>query len=197
MQSTRTIKATGLVLLAVVLGLLTVQGSYALWNTAAASSAGSVQAADFRVSLTDTKTSQITDMTLADGTAANLSLSTTPTGVLTPGQSTYAGVQLGNVTNAGGDFTIRAGTGTPAIGPGGTSPLAPYLGIKVVAATALSQCSQPSLYEQAPASGTATLDIAKAKSGVFCFQLTLAATMPASLSGQTAKVAIPIIVNQL
>lgn len=197
MQSTRVLKATGLVLVAVVLGLLTVQGSYALWNKATTSSAGTVQAANFRISLTDTKTNQVTDMTLPDGTSATFALSTTPVGTLTPGQSTYAGVQLTNLTDAGGDFTVRASTGVPVVGANGSSALAPYLVLKAVAATDLAQCSQAAIYNLAPGSGTATTDIAKANAGVFCFQLSLSATMPASLSGQAAKIAIPIIATQL
>lgn len=197
MKSTRALKATGLVLVAVVLGLLTVQGSYALWNKFAGANAGTIQSADFRISLTDTQTSTFTDMTLANGTAATLALSTTPTGAVIPGQSTYAGVQIGNVTNAGGAFTVRATTAVPVIDNNATSPLAPYLQVKVVAATALSQCGQASLYGSTPANGSATVDIAKTASGVFCFQVTLAAAMPANLSGQTAAIAVPITVNQL
>jgi uncharacterized protein YaiE (UPF0345 family) len=197
MKSTRALKATGLVLIAVVLALFTVQGSYALWNKAVSSNAGTVQAADFRISLTDTITSRVTDMTLADGTAATLSLSTTPIGVVIPGQSTYAGVQVGNVTNAGGAFTVRASTSTPIIDNNAGSPLAPYMVLKTVAATSLSQCSQASLYAAATPSGVASTDIAKAETGVFCFQLTLAGTMPVNLSGQTATIAIPISANQL
>ncbi|POH74917.1 hypothetical protein [Arthrobacter glacialis] len=197
MKSTRALKATGLVLVAVVLGLLTVQGSYALWNKFAGANAGTVQAADFRISLTDTKTGDYTDMTLANGTAATFALSTTPTGAVVPGHSTYAGVQLGNVTNAGGDFTVRATTAVPVIDNNAVSALAPYMQVKVVAATALSQCSQAALYESASSNGTATVDIAKTATGVFCFQITLAATMPVNLSGQTAAIAVPITVNQL
>ncbi|WP_104091138.1 hypothetical protein [Arthrobacter sp. GMC3] len=197
MQSTRALKATGLVLVAVLLGLLTVQGSYALWNKSASTNAGTVQAAEFRVSLTDTITNQATDMTLDDGTAASFSLSTTPSGVVVPGQSSYAGVQLGNATNAGGEFTIRASTGAPVVGGNTGSPLAPYLSVKVVAASSLSQCSQAALYATAPSNGTGTLDIAKAATGVLCFQISLAATMPASLTGQSTRIAVPIIVNQL
>ncbi len=197
MKSTRALKATGLVLIAVVLGLLTVQGSYALWNKAASAAAGTIQAADFRISLTDTITSAVTDMTLADGTAATLSLSTTPAGVVIPGQSTYAGVELGNKTNAGGAFTIRASTAAPLIDNNAGSTLAPYLKFKVVAARSLSQCSQAALFEAAASPGTAAIDIPKADTGVFCFQITLAASMPSSLSGQSATIAIPIIVNQL
>lgn len=49
MKSLRALKAAGLILAAVVLGLMTVQGSYALWNAAVPSNAGIIQAADFQV----------------------------------------------------------------------------------------------------------------------------------------------------
>ena len=197
MKSIQALKAAGLVLIAVLLAMLTVQGSYALWNKAASSNAGTIQAADFRISLTDTDTSKVTDMTLPDGTAATLSLSSTGSSALLPGKSSYAGVQIGNVTDAGGAFTIRASTAAPAIGNNPGSSLAQYLSVKTATAASLSQCSQPALYAGAADAGTATLDMAKNGTGVFCFQLTLAATMPAQLSGQSAKIAIPIVVNQL
>lgn len=197
MKSTNALKAAGLVLIAVVLGMLTVQGSYALWNKSVASNAGNVQAADFKINLTDSVSSQSTDMTLPDGTAATLSLTSTPAGVLLPGQNSYAGVQVGNVTNASGDFTVRATTAVPAVYGNSGPALAPYLSIKAVPATSLSQCNETVLYASATPSGPAMKDIAKGSAGVFCFQVSLSANMPANLSGKTASIAIPITVNQL
>ena len=197
MKSINALKVTGLVLIAVMLAMFTVQGSYALWNKAVSSNAGTVQAADFRISLTDTNTSKVTDMTLPNGTSATLSLSSTAMGVIIPGQSSYAGVEVKNITNAGGDFTVRASTSTPTIGNTAGSSLAPYLSVKTATASSLSQCSQATLYDGVQDSETPIVDIIKNGSGVFCFQVSLAATMPASLSGQSAKVTIPILVNQL
>ncbi|MDJ0317137.1 hypothetical protein [Arthrobacter antibioticus] len=196
MKTTHALKATGLVLIAVVLGMLTVQGSYALWNKVANANAGSIQAANFQISLTDSVTSTAMNMTSEAGNAATMSLSTTPLGTVIPGQSAYAGVKLGNESDAGGVFTVRAITSAPVIDNNSGSALAQYLGTKVVAATSLDQCSQPSLYSAATPV-TATIDITKGSTGVFCFQTTLAANMPASLTGQSAEVAIPIVVNQL
>lgn len=102
-----------------------------------------------------------------------------------------------NVTNAGGAFTVRASTTAPTVGGPTGSALAPYLDVKTAAAATLSQCSQVGLYNGLASSGTATVDIAKNGTGVFCFQVTLSAAMPASLNGQSAQVAIPILVNQL
>lgn len=197
MKSTRALKATGLVLVAVVLGLLAVQGSYAVWNKSISANAGTVQAADFRVSLTDIGSGRDTNMTLADGTAATLSLSTTPIGNVIPGQSTYAGVQLGNKTDAGGDFTVLATTAAPIITNGAGSQLAQYLQLKVVAAPSLAQCNAATFNASPASSGTAQTKIPKTGTGAFCFQVTLAANMPAALAGQTAAVAVPITVTQI
>lgn len=194
MQTSRALKATGLVLTAVLLGMLTVQGSYALWNKAGSSNAGTIQAADFLVSLTDTDARSIPNVTQADGTSATLSLSTKPAAVLIPGKSTYAGVQVGNVTNAGGNFTIKATTATPVI-DSAVPALASSLSVKTVTATSLAQCSEPALYTNAGAAGTAAVNIDKGLSGVFCFQVTLAAT--ADFGGQTAGITIPITVTQI
>lgn len=197
MKSINALKAAGLILVAILLGMLTVQGSYALWNKAVSSNAGTVKAADFRVSLTDTDTNRVTDMTLANGTAATLALSSVATGVVIPGQSTYAGVRLANLTDAGGVFTVRASAGAPIVQGSAGSSLAPYLTIRAVAAGALSQCNQSATYVGSPTSGPATADIAKNGTGVFCFQIVLAATTPGSLTGQSAKISVPILVNQL
>lgn len=197
MKSAYAVKASGLVLMAVVLALLTVQGSYALWNTAASSDAGTVQGADFRISLTDTLSGHVTDMTLDDGTVASLALSSTSAGTVIPGHSSYSGVQVENLTDAGGAFTVRASTGTPIIGGSTGSSLAQYLSLTTVSATSLAECSQGALYDGVVSTGSATIEIAKNGTGVLCFQITLSATMPGSLTGQSAQVAIPITVNQL
>jgi len=198
MKSTRTLKAAGLVLIAVVLGMLTVQGSYALWNTSTGANLGTVQAASFQVDLADAVTGQHTNMTTANGTAATLALTTMPAGVIIPGDSTsatYAGVQVTNLSDAGGDFTIRATTSAPVVRTG--SSLAGSLVIKVVTATTLAQCSQADTFKNAVPNAPAAVDISKGATGAFCFQITLDASMPANLSGQTAQIAIPITVNQL
>ncbi|NVM99935.1 hypothetical protein [Arthrobacter sp. SDTb3-6] len=196
MRSTPMLKAAGLVLAAVLLGLMAVPGSYALWNSAASASAGTIQAADFRVTLTDTQTSNTTDMTLPNGTAAAIALTTTPAGALVPGQATYAGVQVGNVTNAGGAFTIRAAVGSTPVKTDTGSGLAGYLTVKAVAAGSLAQCASASLYTLALPTDLPSMAIAKGSTGVFCFQVSLNAAMPANLAGSTAGISIPLTVAQ-
>lgn len=196
MRSSPMLKAAGLVLAAVLLGLLTVQGSYALWNTAVSANAGTIQAADFRVSLTDTQTSNTTDMTLPNGTAAAIALTTTAAGTVLPGQATYAGVQLGNVTNAGGDFTIRAAIGSAPAKTDTGSGLASYLTIKEAAAGSLDQCSSDALYASALPTDLPAMTIVKGGTGVLCFQVGLNAATPAGLAGSTAGISLPIVVTQ-
>jgi hypothetical protein len=190
-------KAAGLMLVAVILGLLATQGSYALWNTAAGAGMGTVTAADFRVTLTSATSGTVTDMTLPNGTAASLSLSTTPAGTLVPGRPVYAGVQLGNVTNAGGDFTLRAAVASRPTTTDGGSGLAGYLTVKSVAAASVSQCSDSSLYSSVLPTDLPSTTIAKGAAGVFCFQASLDAATPASLSGTTAGISIPLSVTQI
>lgn len=183
MQSSHARKATALVLIAIMLGLLTVQGSYALWNKAADANAGTVPAAHFRIGLTDTETNRFTDMTLSDGTSATISLSTTPAGVVLPGHSTYAGVQLVNATNASGIFTVRASTAVPVVAAHTGAVLAQYLEIKPVAITELSQCADSSLYELAVPDSAAAVDIAKAEKAYFVFSWRLRPTCLPILPG--------------
>ncbi|WP_269938279.1 hypothetical protein [Arthrobacter sp. HY1533] len=196
MKTTRTLKATGLVLIAVVLGLLTVQGSYALWNKVATSNAGTIQAADFNVTLAKNLTDKPISMTTDQGTAATLQLTTKPLGVVKPGDSAYAGVQVGNMTNASADFKIQVLLGAPTITNNNSQwPLAQYLSIKAVEAPSLAECGSALFSPSTPAS-PAPLEIAKGANGVFCFQVSLAATMPATFNGQAASISVPITVNQ-
>lgn len=196
MKSSRTLKAAGLVLIAVVLGLLTVQGSYALWNKSASSNAGTIQAADFNVTLAKNLTDEPISMTTSEGTAATLQLSTTSIGALNPGDKTYSGVQVRNSTNASGVFTIRAIAGIPVITNTPGSSLAQHLSIQVATAESLDQCTSASFTASTPPTPV-PLDIANKASGVFCFQVSMAADMPASANGKTASISVPITVNQL
>ena len=53
MRIPRTLRAGLLIAAAVVLGLLTVQGTYALWNASTSATPGTVSSASFDVSLTE------------------------------------------------------------------------------------------------------------------------------------------------
>jgi predicted ribosomally synthesized peptide with SipW-like signal peptide len=89
MRIKRTLQAAGLIAAAVILGLLTVQGTYALWSATAVASPGAVSSASFTVNLTAAPSGQVTTMTLPDGQPANVAL--TPGSALLPGTSVMAG----------------------------------------------------------------------------------------------------------
>jgi hypothetical protein len=109
----RSLRAAALIAAAVLLGLLTVQGSYALWNVGTSAAPGTVSAASFTVNLTGSPSGQVTPMTLAGGQAASLALLTQAT-ALTPGTAVYAGALVGNASDAGGVFSIDVTAGAPA-----------------------------------------------------------------------------------
>ena len=174
-------------LCAVLLGLMTVQGTYALWSAAAPATAGSLQAASFNVEM-DGGTGVVM-MRQPDGSQGSVGLATAPLGPVNAGQSVYAGVKLTNLTDAGGTFTLAAAAGQPVVG----GSLAPLLAVeqRAVSGADLAACSNPALF-----TGTAarTLELPKSASGVLCFRVTLSAE--ANAEGQTSTISIPLTVEQ-
>ena len=185
MMRTKTLlKASALLAAAVVLGLLSVQGTYALWSRVVPVEAGTIQAADFRVTLADVGTNAAVDMVDASGKTALLPLQ--PSGLVSSTVPAYAGVKVSNVTNAGSDFAVRARIGQASAGD-------LVIKTRVVPADTTS-CGA---VDFTGAGGTAEVTLAKGTSAVFCFQLALASTAPQTLSGTQAKMTVPIIVDQL
>src|SRR6478752_5070392 len=110
MRIKRSLEAAALIAVAVVLGLSTVQGTYALWNATAVAAPGTISSASFDMALQAVNTGTSTNMTLADGkTSATLTLS--PAGTLGPGTSVYGGVVVTNNTFAGGQFNTAITAG--------------------------------------------------------------------------------------
>ncbi|WP_336711476.1 hypothetical protein [Arthrobacter sp. USHLN218] len=178
------LKASALLAAAVVLGLLTVQGTYALWSRVVPVEAGTIQAANFRVTLTDVGTGAEMEMVDASGKAALLPLR--PSGPVSSTVPAYAGVKVSNVTNAGSDFAVRARIGQAS---------ASYLVIKTRALPAdTSNCGA---VDFTAAGGSAEATLAKNASAVFCFQLALVSTAPQALSGTQTKITVPITADQL
>lgn len=199
MRIARTAKITGLVAAGVVLGLATVGGSYALWNTLVPAGVGTVRSADFLVTLTGSNNAGTYDMVLADGTPATVALTSTvaPLDQLFPGIPVYAGVSVGNATTAGSAFTVRATLPDPAVitdtGPG--TGISGHLSVQAATATDLAECaSVPSGEYQA---GFPGVQIPKGTSGVICFRILLSPQAPSTLQGQSASVAVPLFVEQI
>lgn len=134
MRITRTLRTSVLITAAVVLGLLTVQGTYALWNASTSALPGTISSASFDVSLTASPSGQVTNMTLSGGSQATLALS--PAAALQPGSSVYAGVVVANNSNAGGTFNTSINVGQAALTNVSGGTLAQYLTVNAKTAAA-------------------------------------------------------------
>ncbi|EMR00405.1 hypothetical protein [Paeniglutamicibacter gangotriensis] len=175
----RMLKVTGLVLAAVVLGLLSVQGSLALWNTTANSKAQNMSTADFSVSV---KSDSGPTAYLAEGTTAVDLASQNP---LKPGESNTLAIRVGNATNASsGTFRTRLAPGTPVVG----GALKNHLTLSLTKAQG-SDCSKTV--------SVTSIDLAQDESALFCLQTTLAPAAPATLSGAKGTISLPLSATQL
>lgn len=199
MRPARAGKAAGLMAAAVVLGLVTVQGSYALWNKLLPASAGTVRSADFLVTLTGSNSAGTYDMVLPDGTPAAIALTSAaaPLNQLFPGVPVYAGVSVRNATAAGSAFTVMARLPGPVVitdtGPG--AGLSAYLSVQSATAAELGQCS--SVPDSAFQETFPGVQIPKGDSAVICFRIQLSAQAPSTLQGQSVSIAVPLLVEQI
>ncbi|SLK00397.1 hypothetical protein [Arthrobacter sp. P2b] len=196
MRIKRSLQATALVAAAVVLGLLTVQGTYALWSASASAAPGTVASASFDVALSAVPSGQATNMTLADGTtSANLAI--TPTATLTPGTSVYGGVLVTNNTNAGGSFdtVITASQGTVTNVASGS--LRSYVSFYAKTATSSAECSTIAGYAPIGSAGLSSPAVGKGGSTVFCFQASLSSNAPSSVKGQAVNISLQLTARQL
>ncbi|WP_457945918.1 hypothetical protein ACTAQI_11275 [Pseudarthrobacter sp. alpha12b] len=196
MRTKRRLQAAALTAVAVVLGLFTVQGTYALWSAAAAASPGVVTSASFDMALTAVNTGQTTNMTLSDGkTSATLALS--PAGTLGPGTSVYGGVVVTNNTNAGGQFNTAI-TGTqPAIANVSGGTLATYTSVNAKTASSSAECSNTTGFMPISTTGLVSPTVAKGSSTVFCFQVSLSSSAPSSVKGQAVNISLQLTARQL
>ncbi len=195
MRIKRSLQAAALIAAAVLLGLFTVQGSYALWNATAVATPGTISSASFDMAMTAVNSGQRTNMTISNGTAANLTLS--PTGTLGPGSSVYGGVQVTNSTVAGGQFNTIITVGPPAIANAGTGTLASYITVGAKAATSTTECGAGSTgYEPIGTGGLASPQVAKSGSTFFCFQISLSSTAPTSVKGQAVNISVQLTARQ-
>ncbi|MBT2515262.1 hypothetical protein J7E82_17445 [Arthrobacter sp. ISL-30] len=195
----RSVKAAGLILAAVLLGLLAVQGTYALWSSSASAAPGTVNGADFIVNLLGSPSGQSTSMTMADGSAASLALTTSgsPASELTPSAPIYASVTASNDTDAGGTFNITLAAGEPIIRNEVGSNLAQFMKVSAVTANSSASCSSANNYQELGAAGVTTASIAKGASKVICFKVHLISSTPSTMAGQSANVFVPLTATQV
>ncbi|VXC37191.1 hypothetical protein [Arthrobacter sp. 8AJ] len=196
MRTKRRLQAAALTALAVVLGLFTVQGTYALWSAAASASPGIITSASFDMALQAVNTGATTNMTLADGkTSANLTLS--PAGTLGPGTSVYGGVVVTNNTNAGGQFNAAITASQPSVANLNGGALATYIIVNAKVAASPTECSTATGYTAIGAAGLVSPTVAKAGSTVFCFQVSLVSGTPSTVKGQAVTIQTTLTARQL
>jgi hypothetical protein len=195
MRITRSLKAAALIAAAVVLGLFAVEGTFALWNASAVAAPGTVSAASFDVALTAVNSGTTTNMTLANGTPANLALS--PAGTLGPGTSVSGGVVVTNNTNAGGQFNTAVTVGQPTVANTGGGTLASYIIVSAKTAASSTECSSSTGYAQIGAGGLDSPTVGKGGSTIFCFQVSLASGAPSTVKGQAVTISLPLTARQL
>jgi hypothetical protein len=194
MRIPRKLRAASLVAAAVLLGLLTVQGSYALWAAATSAIPGAVTAASFDVSLTGTPTGQVTNMTVAGGQAATISL--TPATALTPGSAVYSSVSAVNNSDAGGQFNISVTAGTPVVSNTAGGGLAAYVTVAAKTAATAGACGTTN-YLAVPAGGLTSAAVPKGTGTTVCFEVRLASNAPSTVKGQAVSITIPLTATQL
>ncbi|MGK3649686.1 SipW-dependent-type signal peptide-containing protein [Pseudarthrobacter enclensis] len=192
MRIKRSLQAAALIAAAVLLGLFTVQGTYALWNATAVATPGTVSAASFDMMLTP-GTGQATTMTLSNGTAATVALS--PTGTLGPGTPVHGALVVTNNTNAGGQFNTVVTAGTPAIANVNGGTLAGYISVSGKLAATTAECGNATGY-LGIGTGLASLPVAKTASAIFCFQVSLNPGAPTSVKGQAVNITLPLTARQ-
>lgn len=195
MRTKRRLQAAALTAVAVVLGLFTVQGTYALWSAAASASPGTITSASFDTALTAVNTGQTTTMTLADGSAATLTLS--PAGTLGPGTSVYGGVMVTNNTNAGGQFNTAITAGQPTIANVSGGTLASYVSVNAKTAASSAECSTATGFASISTAGLVSPTVAKGGSTVFCFQVSLSTSAPSTVKGQAVNISLQLTARQL
>lgn len=195
MRIPRMLRTGALIAAAVVLGLLTVQGTYALWNSGIAVSPGTVSSASFDVRLTASPSGQVTNMTLPGGTSATINLIQTT--ALAPATPVYASVMASNNSNAGGTFSTSITVEQPRLAPAGAGTLSQYLTVGAKIVPAVADCGLASGYAPLTAAGLASAAVPKAASTVLCFQVSLNSTTPISMKGQAVTISLPITARQI
>ncbi|MGP9618169.1 hypothetical protein ACT3S2_14205 [Arthrobacter sp. AOP36-A1-22] len=179
MRTTSALKTAALLIVAVVLALGTVQGSLAVWNTATSTSAGTVQAADFAVTLQSGSTEP--QRLPVNGAPAKIQLP--GLNGLKPGEKRTVRLTVTDDTDAGlATFRIRV-TASADVSDGA----ADYL-----TTTAEFSCS-----DKSPAKGPSSADLEHQGSATLCVTVTLKSDAPATAGGQTSNLSVELTATQL
>ncbi|WP_146363535.1 hypothetical protein [Arthrobacter yangruifuii] len=180
-----TLKAAGLILAAVVLGLMTVQGSYALWNTMAPSNAGTLQAADFNI--------LVNGSPMTPGPVA-----IQIPGTIGKGVNVYAPITVQN--------TVNVTQNSPLVLAATASVYAPVdnfggnLTVKTAVLQAGHTCESmpPAFYAAVPyPAATHSVTLPWQGAQTICVQATLNRNTPAALMGKDVKINAKLSVAQV
>lgn len=172
--------------LAVVAGLLGAGSTWAVWNASAESTPGTIQAANFDITVNRQSIP-------TDGASVSIDLED-PSARLSPTTKVYAAVTVTNATNASGPFTVRADLGVPR--PAGNTPadIQQYLSL----ATAPLSSGTCSAVPAASYTATArSMQLEKSASSTYCLEVALQPNAPSTLGGTTVNVVLPLSVSQL
>lgn len=195
MRIPRMLRAGALIAAAVVLGLLAVQGTYALWNAGASAAPGTVSSASFDVALTASPSGQATNMSLPGGTSATINLGAVT--LLAPGTPVYASLVVGNNSNAGGTFSTSITAGQAEVTNAGYGALAQYVTVSAKFVSAAPECYSSTGYAPLTAAGLTSAAVPKAASTVLCFQVSLSSSTSNLLKGQAVNISLPLTARQL
>ena len=194
MRIPRALRAGLLIAAAVVLGLLAVQGTYALWNASTSTAPGTVSSASFDVSLTASPSGNVTNMTIPGGAATiNLAQPTT----LTPGTSAYVSVAAGNNTNAGGTFNTTITAENPSLLPAGSGTLSQYVKVNGKFTATAATCGTTGYTAITTVTGLTSAAVPKGTGTVLCLQVTLDPATPSAMKGKAVNISLTLTARQL
>lgn len=176
-------QTTAVIGLAAVAGLLGAGGTWALWNASAPAQMGTIQAADFQVTVNGSPL-------VAQGVTATAKPET-PGGALTPRTPAYSIIAITNATDASGPFSLRTVLGQPRTTNTSTA-LASSLSIRTASMPASNRCADAT-YTGTPAATTIT----KGATTRLCLRMSLPDNAPDTLTQDTATVSVPLTATQI
>lgn len=182
-----TAKAAGLILAAVVLGLMTVQGTYALWNATVTSNPGVVQAADFKVLVNGTEM-----------TSGPLALQIP--GTISKGQNVYAyaPITVQNSVNVSQDSPLALKLDAAVYAP--ATDFGTNLTVKTAVLTPGSTCDSLPAASYAAVASPATaysLPLPWMATQTICVQVNLNTNTPAAQMGKQISIQTNLTVAQV
>ncbi|UWX97993.1 hypothetical protein N2K95_04800 [Arthrobacter zhaoxinii] len=177
MNSLRSLKAAGLILAAVVLGLMTVQGSYALWNTIAPSNAGTIQAADFRIDVNNVEMTPTFDF---------------PVGQLSRGGKAVKYFEVKNSVNVTAASPLRIQASLAGLGP--VKGFDGHLTVTAAAVAAGTNCDTLAPNRYTPVSPAPVL--AKGAPQGICLKAELSPSTPSAYLGRDIASTVTLNVAQ-